>query len=435
MSMWFVTSAASQSPPPTHGAPLANVEGIAISTDDVAAIMTSRPRAFQDSSDETRQLALETLAAETALEAQLTARGVEFSSDVSAALLDARRQIIFQSYTQSRFTPVEPTSEEITAFVKENAHLFEGRSEYRFLRMVVRAREPQELEIAKQSLSEVNANPEVSEGDLDAFFYELAGQEIPISRQLFWNGSEALDPDTRARVERMHADGIAIDVSEGNETLDVIRLFETRAAPVSPDLLRPQIVARIQATKFQEHQTNLIKELSGPYLLAATEPDDADVEVMSSEPPATSAAPMRTPRFNLNSAMLVTLGLLGFTGSLSPILAVQWVRAASDLAKEATEISSRTPQLDRKKRALPTVIVCLAFLAGAAGLSVYSLPSELSLARAGVLLAGGAVIGLLFGAIYSTSNPINKVRPTVYGRAFLWSSGVHLAVAAVMIAI
>lgn len=282
-----VAQSSAGTPPGT----LAVVEGVPITEDDVAAIVQSRGRAFSEDPAEASRQALAALIAETAIEVRSRADGVELNPAVAAAALDARRQVLFQYYAQSRFQPTPPTPAEIDAYIAENSYLFEDRIEYRFVRFFLEPQNATDVRVATEALTRATSGDTVAEGALDALTAELAVRNIPLTRQLFWNGSEVIEAADRERLEAMRAADLRIDIRESEGFIDAIILLEARPAPVDAALLRPQIADRLIQEKFQAHRAALIDEIADPFLEAATaEPNAGDSPGEPVVAPNTAAA-------------------------------------------------------------------------------------------------------------------------------------------------
>lgn len=446
-ALWVLFSAGlglSEEQAAPTGPPVAIVGERSIYEADVAAILQSRRKTLPADPDEARQRALETLVAEIALEAQLDALDAASTADVAAAIADARRQILFEFYAQTQFDARPPTSDEIEAYIAANPAFFGDRSEYRFLRITARPRDDGDRTVVADLFGGLRDRSAVTEADLDGVALELARRGIPFTRELFWNGGEVLDPVTLGRIAGMQRDDTVIDIAETREAIDLIRLFETRAAPIDPTFLGAQIEDRVLLDRFGEFRAELVQALAAPHLETAPPreapapetPAPAVAPAPEERTAAPESAPEAEPRFDRASVGLAGLGVVGALATFGLVSARQWVRSAKAYAAELGNTGKRYEPIqffDRTATALPLSAFALAALVAAVAVAAVLGRAALPAQPAAIFAGGGAILGLLAGIIHVRSRPLYVDRPVTFARQLLWTTLIQISMVAVLV--
>lgn len=190
---------------------------------------------------------------------------------VAQALGEARRQVLFNLYAQSSFTPPQPDAADIAAFVDANPEMFGERVIYRFQRLQAAPRSAAQQAHLREVLDARLAGP-VDETTMPALTAALAEADIPFTEFRAWAGSEELNQPLRTELEEMVRQGQ--EVSRGapeNGTTTVILLRDVQPAPADPAALQEAIRGRILQEAFTAHRDSLARTIAEPLLGAAPE--------------------------------------------------------------------------------------------------------------------------------------------------------------------
>lgn len=192
------------------------------------------------------------------------ARLAQRDPTVKPALDEARRQVLFEVYSQSLFDPVPPTEAEIAAFIEANPDLFEDRRVFRMVQFSVAAEGAQALSRVEQHLTALGTLP--SDARSGAFADALEADGTPFVQFRFWEESERFPSEILDRLKALQLTGRYYDTRPTEVGLDVIVLIDAEAAPADPANLRDEISNRILQARYQEHRVALAQEIAAPLL-------------------------------------------------------------------------------------------------------------------------------------------------------------------------
>lgn len=376
---------AADAPPP---APIARIGGATVTPADLDAALAggrgARPGA---SPDEIRREVRDRLVAELWAQ-QVFGQEARQDPALRTTLAEAERQILFQIYAQSQFSPEPPTQAEIDAYIADNPAFFAERVEYRLQTFRILPQLAPEGALAAADLTALIAplsTPPVTEEITAALSRALAAAGIPFERQNLWTGGEALPDALRARLAEMHAADRAVHITPGPDLTEIVVLFDARPAPVDPAPLRDQIAARLTEARFEAHARALAAEIAAPLIAAAA--DGADPQAARPTP--------------LGPRLLTGIGILGAALGLLFAAAHAWQGRARQLYRLARR-DSTDDALTGLERTGP--VTALALAAGALGtaavLGALATRAEALLSLSGLsLLLGLGVLGAGLGLL------------------------------------
>ena len=389
-----------------------------MTADDVERVLQTRRASFPEDEGEARRAARDQLIAELSLAARYDDAEDALSPEVREALADARRQVLFNAYAQSRFTPGSPDDADSAAFVAARGDEFADRQEVRYLRVILQPEDTNERR-AVRSAVDLLQDGEATEETLSTAADRLDRTGVPVLRQPYWGGLDALPSGDRARVEAMIAEDRALDVVERPQGYDVLLLSDVRAAPLDPAMVGPQIAGQLQFEEFRAFQTALAADLAAPYL--------------SGE--ASGAAPALPSGPRLGNRALAGLIAFGFGAGLAGLMGLRWILRAISDRHEVVEMGQNAPRrgpLDHPGAAWLGTLVALGLVAGGAAVLSGSLPIFTLARQVAVLAGGGAVVGLVTALIYGASAVSDTARPTAFAWPTLLGAAVCVAVALVV---
>lgn len=381
---------------------------------DVDAIMGSR-KAFAAQTPEMREQALRTLLAETAISEQFERPEIILAPELKAALTDAKRQVLFQVYLQSEFTPGEVTSDDIDAYVAAHPEAFEGRVEYRFQRFLIR-----HTDSTKDAIqSAMTALQQAEKPDLTAvetLVTSLAGNDVEFSKLNFWTSSESMDPLMRARLEQIDARGGWIDAQSNAVGHDIVLLHQIDPAPVDPKLVVAQIQNRIVQDRFLQHRQAVIFDLSQPILDKPARPD-----VKAPEVPQNAVTPVGQPR-PVSKRALVGIGLLSMVFALMIGSVYCWWREARARRQKYLDNGIGVDFLPSHERVEKVQLAGMAMgslMLALIGVSIWALSHRLAIQPTAVVIVGGMVLGTLASWIMAQPQP---ALGAMTSKGWLWSA-------------
>ncbi len=384
--------------------PVAIIGSSVITEDEVARIAAGRPDAHADLPPEERRARIrDTLVAEYLIDYYYGRETGLLSRPVLDALDDARRQVLFQVFAQSQFTPPQITQAEIDAFAEENPALFDDRRSYRYARLALSGGAADRRAEMQARAETILARSAPDLAALESLAAEARDAGLDVALDTAWTPSEALPPTLRDRLAGMARDEARLDTREAGGSVSVLRLYDAQPLPTTPDTLRERIDQRLVAQAYQAHRAALIDQLAqqvlapgdstdetGPGMAEAPVAEGTGAERITPPPRGTvvwSAEPA-LPR----EVRLAALFLAALSGTGAGFAAVAWAGRVRAQYPLVVRNSPFVPVL--KKRGPATVlagVMLAALLAGA----VPALPVALRTLGNGttlVLLAAGAAI-------------------------------------------
>ena len=327
------------------------------------------------------------------------------------ALDDARRQVLFQFFAQSRFTPPQITEAEVAAFAEENPALFDDRRSYRYARLVLSGGGADRRAEIQARAAEILARPAPDLAALEALAAEARDLGLDVGLDTAWTPSEALPPALRDRLAGMARDDTRLDTREEGASGSVLRLYAAQALPTAPGLLRDRIEQRLVARAYQAHREALIDQLAQQVLAPDDSADETDPASAATPVTAGSGAARITPPprgtvvWSAEPALprevrLAALFVAALTGVGAGFAAVAWagrVRAQHPLV---ARLRLFVPTL--QKRGTATILAGLILIALVAG-AVLAVPAAVRTLGDGttlVLLAAGAAIAAAMAAVW-----------------------------------
>lgn len=315
--------------------PVAAVGPYVVTQGEIDAALPTRGRSFTGDFETVRRKLRDTLIAEYWVD-QNYAELVGDNPLVAAAMGEARRQVLFEIYTQSSFTPPDPGAEEIAAYIAARPDLFENRAIYRFEGLQAAPQTPEQQAQLTDLLARAAQAPD-QEGLLSDLAVELTARGIPVSLFRNWAGSEELAETTRAQLDAMANSGQMLDQSIDENGVTLLLLHSRRPAPADPDLLTEQVRNRLIQQAYVDHRNSLATTIAEPLL---------------------GAEPQAVVIRDLSQTKLIAIGALGALLGLALAAQLPWNRRAREHV-----IKARRDLLDEDiatlRRPLPVTLMSL----------------------------------------------------------------------------
>lgn len=392
--------------------PVAIIGSSVITEDEVARIAAGRPDAFADLPPDARRARIrDTLVAEYLVDYYYGRDTGLLSRPVLDALDDARRQVLFQFFAQSQFTPPQITQAEIAAFAEENPALFGDRRSFRYARLELSGGEADRRAEMQARAETILARPAPDLAALESLAAEARDAGLDVALDTGWTPSEALPPALRDRLAGMARNEARRDTRAAGGSVSVLRLYAAQALPTPPDVLRDRIEQRLVARAYQAHRETLIDQLAQQVLAPDDSTDETDPGTATAPvSPGTGAArvtppPRGTVVWSAAPALprevrLAALFVAALTGVGAGFAAVAWagrVRAQHPLVVQQQMF---VPTL--RKRGTATILAGLILIALLAG-AVLAGPAALRTLGDGttvVLFAAGAAMAAAMAAAW-----------------------------------
>ncbi|MBF9060951.1 hypothetical protein HKCCSP123_17345 [Rhodobacterales bacterium HKCCSP123] len=365
-----------------------------ITADDVSRILVGRPNAFPGLADEERrQRILETLVAEYLIDYFYGQATDQLSPAVLDSLSDARRQVLFQLYAQSRFTPPAITDADVAAFVDENPQLFSERAYYRFIEIELTGGTESERQDALARILQAAQAPDAGVALFNERVSELQQQGLDPSLLTVWASSEALPAATLERLLVLASEGRDIDVQETDTSVRILLLLDVDPVPVTPDELREQIELRILQQAFTDYRETLVRRMAATVLADVPAPDDTGLAPLEVDPPDAGTVVWAPEPTVPPSYRLAAFSASWFFGVIGLYAALSWVAL---VRRQYPELRSELTFVPSLRRPVPAgflgglLALCLVgVLAGITWLG----DLVLGLRAIGVFMIGAIVIG------------------------------------------
>jgi hypothetical protein len=390
--------------------PVAIIGSSVITEDEVARIAAGRPEAYADLPPDARRARIrDMLVAEYLVDYYYGRETGLLSQPVLDALDDARRQVLFQFFAQSQFTPPQITQAEIDAFAEDNPALFGDRRSFRYARLELSGGEADRRAEMQARAETILARPAPDLAALESLAAEARDAGLDVALDTGWTPSEALPPALRDRLAGMARNEARLDTRAAGGSVSVLRLYAAQALPTPPDVLRDRIEDRLVARAYQAHRATLIDQLAQQVLA----PDDSAGETadgMAPETAGTGAARVTPPPRGTvvwsaapvlpREVRLAALFVAALTGVGAGFAAVAWagrVRAQHPLVVQQQMF---VPTL--RKRGTATILAGLILIALLAG-AVLAGPAALRTLGDGttlVLFAAGAAMAAAMAAAW-----------------------------------
>lgn len=376
MLIWSVMALAQDS---SDDATLAVVGRTVVTEADLERAFSSRGRNLSGEPAAARKDLLDLLVAEFWVD-QNFANRVADDPLISAALGEARRQVLFEIFAQSEFDATPPDDAEVTAYIVDHPELFADRVIYRFQQVSFEMPFGGGAEDIRDLLQAFVRGPADSSA-LAEFSVALLSADIALDRNRFWTGGEALAESLRARLQSMSTEGRRIDVVEAEQTIDLVVLFESETEPADPEALRDAIENRILQERYAEHRRSLAQATAAPYL---------------------GADPAPVAKATIRAGVLAVVAMLGALTGLALAALIKWPGRTRDYFKLARR--NNIDELDMSALQRPAWATALSVLfalgtLGAAGLALVRLPIPLASLEVVALFPGFLLLGLVFGML------------------------------------
>lgn len=377
-----------------NGKVLARIGDYEITETEVDAMLFGR-RAFRGlSQEERRDRMLRTLIAEYRAYDWYIAENGRLSDTARMSLGDARRQVMFQMFAESRFTPPEVTKGDIDAFVRNNPHLFSQRRAFQSITITISGGTEDARNLIAAKMVETARTSQTPFVDLNGLLPEFTNKEIRVAMLPFWGTSEMIPQETRSLLHEMVDQGQKTEITTDGDALTITVLQTADALPVEPTRFYDDIRNRIIQTAFQKHREEVISVLSqqvlDPEKAEADGLDENPLAIQSPDAGRAQSAPNlflpREVRLGAFFAMcaLVTLGTLQLVG---------WRRVVREQAPFLQRAQSHLPILQRPGLATGLTGVLLTLGALLMLGASWSMVSNYSPAFALALLVAGAGSG------------------------------------------
>lgn len=379
----------------TEGEVAAFVHGVPVTVEEVSRTLAFLGGSLGADPETARERALELLVAERVLDRWVREEGGSLAGSLREALDETRRRMLFDVVARSSFEAPEPSEEEVAAFAKDNPHLFSNRVVYRFQRLVAAAEDPAVRARAEALVAEFSGDAPWNEADVQRLTEALSnlGAEVRVTN--FWTGSEALGLETLARLERVASAEARRDVEAG-EVIDLLVLYDRRAAPVAPALVAGEIADRLRAVAFQRHRWSVASDLASAALGREGDPSG-----VVSGARLNAAAEELVDRASDRRIWGVALGAVVASLGAAGVLCTAWIAKAKRRVQRLVDygFDYSIPVWKSSSFAVAcsaTAILALALVLFLVGVRAHSL---LGPRAAGVVAFGALVLGLAFGEI------------------------------------
>lgn len=382
--------------------PVAIIGSSVITENEVARIASGRPDAYPDLPPEERRPRIrDTLIAEYLIDYHYGRETGLLAQPVLDALNDARRQVLFQFYAQSQFTPPEITEADIAEFARKNPALFKDRRGFRYAQVIVAEGQAAARADMRARAEAALDRPDPDLAALDALAARARDPGLEVRLDTNWAPSEALPGELRDRLDAMVRTDRRLDIRTRDARVSLLALYEAVALPVRPGALRAQIKQRLVAQAYQAHRATLIDRLAAQVLdsggdgASAADAGDKGNDAAPEITPPPRGTVVWSNQANLpRNVRLVALFGAGLFGALAAFALWTWLR----------QVLLQYPLIVRRSLSVPIhqwrgtgmVITVIGFL----GLSV-SLANAVSVALRTlgdgttlVLLGGGATIAI-----------------------------------------
>lgn len=377
---------------------LATIGSTRITAEEVDRILAGRNALAGLSEEERRQRTLETLIAEYLIDYFYGQDLGLLSEQVLDSLADARRQVLFQLFAQSRFEAPEIAEADVAAFVAENPQLFADRRAYQYLDLRIIGGTPEARATALARVPGALASGAAPLTALTSLVADLSRNGLNATVNPVWATSEALPADTLARLTPMAADGRELDQWTTADSARALVLLAADPAPLDADTLTPQIERRLLQQAFQAHRDEIITLMAKSVL-------EADAAA-AADPRVVSAPPRGTVVWSPNPVLPREVRLAGFFGgALFSLIALYGILTWSSLVRR------QFPQLQRHELTISIIrrgtpasvlaaILTLAVL-GASGLGVWLASSLYGTTATMILYAGAGIIALAICLVWA----------------------------------
>lgn len=376
---------------------LATIGSTRITAEEVDRILAGRNALAGLPEEERRQRTLETLIAEYLIDYFYGQDLGLLSEQVLDSLADARRQVLFQLFAQSRFAPPDIAEADVAAFVAENPQLFADRRAYQFLDLRINGGTPEARAAALARVPGALATGGAPLTALTSLVADLSRDGLNATVNPFWATSEAIPADTLARLSPMAADGRELDQWAAADSARALVLLAADPAPLDPGTLTPQIERRLLQQAFQAHRDEIITLMAKSVL-------EADAAA-AADPRVVRAPPRGTVVWSPNPVLPREVRLAGFFGG-----ALMALLAAYGLVTWIALVYRQLPMLQKHELVVPTfrragpattmTVILVLLTLPAAGLAGWVAGSTYGVRTTLVLLAGAAVLALALALVW-----------------------------------
>ncbi len=376
---------------------LATIGSTRITAAEVDRLLAGRSAFPGQPEEERRQRMLETLIAEYLIDYFYGQDLGLLSEQVLDSLADARRQVLFQLFAQSRFDPPSIAEDDVAAFVAGNPRLFLERRAYQYLDLRINGGTSEARAAALARVPGALAGGGAPLTTLTALVVSLSQDGLNATVNPVWATSEAIPPETLARLLPMAGDGRALDAWTTPDTARALVLVAADPAPLDPASLTPQIERRLLQQAFQSHRDEIITLMAKSVL-------ETDVAA-AADPRVVRAPPRGTVVWSPNPVLPREVRLAGFFGG-----ALLALLAAYGLITWIALVYRQLPMLQKHELVVPTfrrsgpattVVVILVLLAlPSAGLAGWVAGSTYGVRTTLVLLGGAAVLALALALVW-----------------------------------